>query len=130
MVVNAIIAAMAKHGIAGKPGIKVYHVASSAVNPLLLIDVVKYSYEHFICSPIINMETERETESIKEMKLFSSMDDFSSHIQTEIAQQRRFTISGSNSNAFQRLQKKCKVIFEHAMDMAKSYQPYTFFKGR
>ena len=126
MVVNAIIAAMAKHGIAGKPGIKVYHVASSAVNPLLLIDVFKYSYEHFICSPIINMETE----SIKEMKLFSSMDDFSSHIQTEIAQQRRFTISGSNSNASQSLQKKCKVIFEHAMDLAKSYQPYTFFKGR
>ena len=62
MVVNAIIAAMAKHGIAGKPGIKVYHVAYSAVNPLLLIDVFKYSYEHFICSPIINMETERETE--------------------------------------------------------------------
>ena len=76
------------------------------------------------------METERETDSIKEMKLFSSMDDFSSHIQTEIAQQRRFTISGSNSNASQRLQKKCKVIFEHAMDLAKSYQPYTFFKGR
>ncbi|KAL6344407.1 hypothetical protein AAG906_039663 [Vitis piasezkii] len=86
MVVNAIIAAMAKHGIAGKPGIKVYHVGSSAVNPLPLGDLFKYSYEHFICSPI-NMDTEGKTVDMKEMKFFSSMDDFSSHMQTEIVYQ-------------------------------------------
>ena len=128
MVVNAIIAAMAKHGIAAKPGIKVYHVASSAVNPLLFGDLFKYSHKHFNSSPIISMRTEGNTECIKEMEFFSSMDDFTSNIQTQVAEQRRFTISGSNTS--QRLQRRCKVIVEHAMDLARVYQPYMFFKGR
>ena len=127
MVVNAIIAAMAKHGIAGKPGIEVYHVGSSAVNLLPLGDLFKYSYEHFICSPI-NMDTEGKTTDMKEMKFFSSMDDFSSHMQTEIVQQRRLAISGNNAS--QRLERKCKMIVEHAINLARVYQPYMFFRGR
>ncbi|CBI39168.3 fatty acyl-CoA reductase 2, chloroplastic [Vitis vinifera] len=127
MVVNAIIAAMAKHGIAGKPGIKVYHVGSSAVNPLPLGDLFKHSYEHFICSPI-NMDTEGKTVDMKEMKIFSPMDDFSSHMQTEIVQQRRLTISGNKAS--QRLERKCKMIVEHAINLARVYQPYMFFRGR
>ncbi|KAL6344468.1 hypothetical protein AAG906_039724 [Vitis piasezkii] len=110
-----------------KPGIKVYHVGSSAVNPLPLGDLFKHSYEHFICSPI-NMDTEGKTVDMKEMKFFSSMDDFSSHMQTEIVQQRRLTISGNNAS--QRLESKCKMIVEHAINLARVYQPYTFFRGR
>ena len=128
MVVNAIIAAMAKHGIARKPCIKVYHVASSVVNPLLFGDLFKYSHKHFNYSPIISMHTEGNTEGIKEMEFFNSMDYFSPNIQTQVAEQRGFTISGSNTS--QRLQRRCKVIVEHAMDLARVYQPYMFFKGR
>ena len=33
MVVNATLAAMAKHGVAGRPEMNIYHIASSVVNP-------------------------------------------------------------------------------------------------
>ncbi|KAH9326758.1 hypothetical protein KI387_006936, partial [Taxus chinensis] len=45
MVVNATLAAVAKH--AGKPGIHVYHVASSVANPIKLQHVVEAIFEHF-----------------------------------------------------------------------------------
>ncbi|KAL6350645.1 hypothetical protein AAG906_025575 [Vitis piasezkii] len=95
MVVNAIIAAMAKHGIAGNQ-------ASKSTMLVLLGD--------------------------EGNEIFSSMDDFSSHMQTEIVQQRRLTISGNNAS--QRLESKCQVIVEHAINLARVYQPYTFFRGR
>ncbi|GMY22230.1 fatty acyl-CoA reductase 2-like [Fagus crenata] len=47
MVVNASIAAIAKHGIAAKPELNVYHVGSSTINPLVLSDVFKFSCDHF-----------------------------------------------------------------------------------
>ncbi|RVW92301.1 Fatty acyl-CoA reductase 2 [Vitis vinifera] len=59
---------------------------------------------------------------------FSSMDDFSSNMQTEIVQQRRLVISGNNAS--QRLERKCKMIVEHAINLARVYQPYMFFRGR
>lgn len=56
MVVNATLAAMAKH--VGKPGIKVYHVASSMANPLTIGTILKIVFEHFKYNPYINKEGE------------------------------------------------------------------------
>ncbi|KAL0011864.1 hypothetical protein SO802_006972 [Lithocarpus litseifolius] len=84
MVVNASIAAIAKHGIAAKLELNVYHVGSSAVNPLLIHDLFKFSCNHFTCSPLMN--SERTNIHINEMKFFNSMDKFTSYISDEIAQ--------------------------------------------
>ncbi|KAF3972479.1 hypothetical protein CMV_004028 [Castanea mollissima] len=45
MVVNASIAAIAKHGIAAKPGLNVYHVGSSIVNPITFKGLVNFCYD-------------------------------------------------------------------------------------
>ncbi|KAK9288642.1 hypothetical protein L1049_017102 [Liquidambar formosana] len=89
MVVNAMIAAMAKHGIAGKPDMNVYHVASSIANPLMLQDFFKFQYEYFRSSPLMDSKGKRI--DITEMRFSSSMDDFSSYIGKEILQQSGLT---------------------------------------
>eukprot|EP00250_Pteridium_aquilinum_P028391 c37079_g1_i1 orf=2-232(+) len=45
MVANAMLAAMARH--ARIPGLHIYHVASSVVNPLVFAKLAKMSEEHF-----------------------------------------------------------------------------------
>ena len=52
MVVNAMLAAMAKH--ACKPGLEIYQVASSNVNPLSLSSFVRFFEEHFQEEPFFD----------------------------------------------------------------------------
>ena len=129
MVVNASIAAIAKHGIAAKPELNVYHVGSSAVNPLLLHDLFKFSCDHFTCSPL--MDSKGKNICIKGMKFFSSMDNFSSYISDEIAQRSGLmdaTITDSKLRG--KLAIKCKKIVEHVVHLAKIYEPYAVDRGR
>lgn len=44
MVVNATLAAIAKHGIAKKPELQVYHIATSVANPLTFSDSFNYKF--------------------------------------------------------------------------------------
>ncbi|KAF9593433.1 hypothetical protein IFM89_022899 [Coptis chinensis] len=81
MVVNATLAAMAKHGAAGRPGMSIYQIASSVVNPLVFEDLAKLLFEHFNSSPCI--DTRGGPINVPKMKLFSSMEDFSSHLWTD-----------------------------------------------
>ena len=86
MVVNASIAlaAIAKHGIAAKPGLNVYNIGSSTVNPIAFEDVFKFSCDHFTSFPL--MDSKGKNISVTELKLFSSIDNFSSYISDAIAQ--------------------------------------------
>ncbi|XP_030970517.1 fatty acyl-CoA reductase 2-like [Quercus lobata] len=129
MVVNASIAAIAKHGIAAKPELNVYHVGSSAVNPLLVHDLFKFSCNHFTCSPLMN--SERTNIRINEMKFFNSMDNFASYISDEIAQRSGLmdtTITDSKLRG--KLEIKRKKIVEHVVHLAKIYEPYMVDRGR
>ncbi|XP_024524209.1 fatty acyl-CoA reductase 2 [Selaginella moellendorffii] len=55
MVVNTILASMAKH--AGKKGcLNVYQVGSSVVNPLTFDKLAKYTYEHFRSQPFVDQK--------------------------------------------------------------------------
>ncbi|KAJ4847377.1 hypothetical protein Tsubulata_218019 [Turnera subulata] len=54
MVVNAILAAMAKHGISTKPELHVYNVTSSLVNPLPVRDFFEYCYFQFTRKPLLD----------------------------------------------------------------------------
>ena len=84
MVVNAFIAAIAKHGIAAKPGLNVYNIGSSTVNPIASKDVFKFCCDHFTSFPL--MDSQGKNIRVTEFKFFSSMDKFSSYISDELAQ--------------------------------------------
>lgn len=78
MVVNATLAAMAKHGEAGKSESNIYQIASSVVNPLVFKDLATLLFDHFNSFPC--MDSKGKPIRVPKMELFSSMEDFSSHL--------------------------------------------------
>ena len=129
MVVNAFIAAIAKHGIAAKPGLNVYNIGSSTVNPIASKDVIKFCCDHFTSFPL--MDSQGRNIRVTEFKFFSSMDNFSSYISDEIAQGVGLMDAKiSDSILKSKLEMKCKKRAELIVDMAKLYKPYAFFRAR
>ncbi|KAF8369876.1 hypothetical protein HHK36_032091 [Tetracentron sinense] len=129
MVVNATLAAMAKHGMARKPEMNIYQIASSVVNPLVFQDLSKILYEHFKSSPYF--DSKGRPVHIPRMKLFSSMDDFASHIWTDAVQRSEIVAKAtSNGKVSPRLENVYRKSVEQAKYLANIYEPYTFYGGR
>ncbi|XP_030930989.1 fatty acyl-CoA reductase 2-like [Quercus lobata] len=129
MVVNTSIAAIAKHGIAAKPGLNVYHVGSSSVNLITFKDLVKFCYDHFTSSPL--MDSKGKNIHITEFKYFSSMDSFSSYISDELAQRSALMDATVLDTKLQgQLEMKSKKKAELILHMAQLYWPYAFYGGR
>ncbi|PIA60022.1 hypothetical protein AQUCO_00400713v1 [Aquilegia coerulea] len=122
MVVNAMLAAMAKHGAVRKPGLRVYHIASSVVNPLVHQDLCDYFFDYFNSSPY--MDLQRRPIKIQPAKVFNSMDDFHTHIHTEAIQR------SPNSPQGIRFSKRVQRSLDLAKHLAKLYEPYSFYEGR
>ncbi|KAK9128386.1 hypothetical protein Syun_017183 [Stephania yunnanensis] len=119
MVVNAMVAAASSKlsSMRLRSGIDVYHVASSAVNPLGTEELFGFSLEHFKTFPYKN--SKGMPINIEKLKLFNSVEDFNSHVE-EVGE----TSTGSTSQRFK------KKLIEQSKHLAKIYQPYTFYKGR
>ncbi|KAH9310667.1 hypothetical protein KI387_025702 [Taxus chinensis] len=76
MVANAILATMAKH--VGKAGMKVYQMASSVANPIVLRDLFGMFHQYFKAHPYVDARG-RLIKVNDTLKLFGNMEDFSSH---------------------------------------------------
>eukprot|EP00253_Pinus_taeda_P004114 PITA_04114 len=111
MVVNATLAAMAKH--AGKPGLKVYQVASSVANPIRVGKVINIIFEHFKCNPYIDNK-EKPIRLMKAITCVHTMEDFCGH---------DWDTSPSSKDGL-------SSSIEQLKYMAKIYEPYGFYKGR
>ncbi|KAK1259033.1 Fatty acyl-CoA reductase 2 [Acorus gramineus] len=129
MVVNATLAAMAKHGSVGKPGMNVYHIASSVVNPLVFKDLSRFLFEHFESSPY--MDSKGRPIHVSRMKLFHDMDDFSSYILSDAMERtNRLSKAASHEKVSERIKNMCMKSIEQAKYLADIYEPYTFYSGR
>ncbi|KAK0584597.1 hypothetical protein LWI29_015925 [Acer saccharum] len=130
MVVNATLAAVARHGTLQKPGINVYQIASSVVNPLIFQDLARLIYEHYNSSPYL--DSKGRPINVPSMKLFSSMEDFSEQLWRDAIQRSGLSPMASNSNGklSQKLEVICRKSVEQAKYLAKIYEPYTFYSGR
>ncbi|KAK6117507.1 hypothetical protein DH2020_048727 [Rehmannia glutinosa] len=129
MVVNATLAAMAKHGSAGKPEYSIYQVASSVVNPLVFRDLAKLLYEHFNSSPF--MDSNGTPVRVPKMKLFSSMEDFSSHLWRDAINRTGLgALANLDGKLSQKLETICRKSVEQAKYLANIYESYTFYGGR
>ncbi|CAM8892071.1 unnamed protein product [Rhodiola kirilowii] len=130
MVVNATLAAMAKHGKEAEPGLNIYHISSALVNPLLLDDVFNYSHEHFTQSAVHDMRGKKI--DIERMKYFSSAEKFSSYIQDMTRRDLNGSLDAAvpnNHKLSERLETKCKRRVDHFYHLAKIYEPYMFYRG-
>ncbi|CAM8971448.1 unnamed protein product [Rhodiola kirilowii] len=123
MVVNATLAAMARHGTEKKPGLNVYQIASSVVNPLVFEDLSKLMYEHYTSFPCL--DSNGLPIQVPTMKLFKCMDEFSAHIRHDALKR-----SESNSTNGKKLEAICRKSVEQATHLANLYEPYTFYAGR
>lgn len=129
MVVNATLAAIARHGMAQKPDINVYQIASSVVNPLVFQDLAKLLYEHYNSSPCL--DSKGRPIQVPSMKLFRSMEEFSTHLWGDAIQRSGLTaMASSNGKLSQKLEFICRKSVEQAKYLANIYEPYTFYGGR
>ncbi|CAI9097456.1 OLC1v1033888C3 [Oldenlandia corymbosa var. corymbosa] len=129
MVVNATLAAMAKHGEAGKSESNIYQIASSVVNPLVFKDLATLLYEHFGSCPCI--DSNGAPIHVPRMELFNSMDDFSSHVWREAMHRSGLAgMTHPNGKIPEKLENICRKSVEQAKYLANLYEPYTFYGGR
>lgn len=129
MVVNATIAAMVKHGSCTDPGMHIYHVASSNVNPLVFSQLADIMFEYFSTSPYV--DPTGQPVQVQPLKLFHDMSEFSDFILTD-AMEKSAKIAGSVSNerVSNRLKALCMKLVDQAKYLATIYEPYTFYGGR
>ncbi|KAL8041638.1 hypothetical protein ABFX02_10G177600 [Erythranthe guttata] len=129
MVVNATLAAMAKHGTSAKPGCNIYQVASSVANPLFLKDLVQFVYQHFTSSPFI--DSKGIPVRVPPLQLHVSKEDFSAYLSRHT---KNRTGLGNLSKTDEKLSRKldiiCKKLVEQANYLADVYGPCTFYGGR
>ncbi|CAD6202266.1 unnamed protein product [Miscanthus lutarioriparius] len=130
MVVNATLASMAKHGggAASGPGMHVYHVSSSTVNPLVFGDLSRFLFHHFTRCPY--SDAAGQPILVPPMRLFDTMEQFASYVETD-ALLRSVRASSSSSPALaQRARDLCARSVEQTVHLGSIYQPYTFYGGR
>ncbi|XP_054811030.1 fatty acyl-CoA reductase 2, chloroplastic-like [Prosopis cineraria] len=129
MVVNAAIAVMAKHANSGNLDLTVYHFGSSMINPISFGDMVDYWYKHFKCCPL--SDPKGNDISISKMKFFESIDAFSAFISSEMEKKSGLMEPISlEPNRYTKLILQCNKRARHFIQMARAYEPYTFYKGR
>jgi len=133
MVVNATLASMAKHGGAAAPagpGMHVYHVSSSTVNPLVFGELSRFLFQHFTRCPY--SDAAGRPIPVPPMRLFDSMEQFASYVETDAL--LRSARSSSSSPPEQRLSQRardlCAKSVEQTIHLGSIYQPYTFYGGR
>ncbi|KAE9621708.1 putative oxidoreductase [Lupinus albus] len=128
MVVNAMLAAMAKHGMNQKPDINVYQIASSMVNPLVFQNLANLLYEHYSSSPCI--DSKGRPILVPVMKLFNNTKEFYDHLWLDAIKKSGLTNMTHSKEVSQKLENKCRKSVEQAKYLANIYKPYTFYGGR
>ncbi|XP_051140653.1 fatty acyl-CoA reductase 2, chloroplastic-like [Andrographis paniculata] len=144
MVVNATLAAMAKHGGAaaveeeagegeeysGRGSSSIYQVASSVVNPLVFGELARVLHQHFERWPFTEAGTGRAIR-VPKMKLFGSMEEFSAHLWREAIQRTGLgALANLEGKLSHKLEAVCRKSVEQAKYLASIYESYTFYGGR
>ncbi|XP_021300449.1 LOW QUALITY PROTEIN: fatty acyl-CoA reductase 6, chloroplastic-like [Herrania umbratica] len=130
MVVNASMAAMAKQGLTGKPGLTVYHVTSSVANPVDLQTLLKSSSDHFNCFPIKDLKGPKIT-GTTDIKLFRSVDIFSSYIRGESTVGQN-ELKGGAASSDPKLRRRQETEYRKIklyIHLAKLYEPFSHYRG-
>ncbi|KAK4730759.1 hypothetical protein R3W88_023747 [Solanum pinnatisectum] len=124
MVVNATMAAMAKHGNLQNRQLNIYHVASSSINPVSFSQIFDYSYNFFKLFPFVNKKGDKC--EVKKMRFFDKILDVENYIWEVLSKQHEVQNGKELTKIQIRLIKK-KV--EYLKNFSKLHEPYMFYKG-
>ncbi|KAJ7556586.1 hypothetical protein O6H91_05G089100 [Diphasiastrum complanatum] len=128
MVVNATLAAMAKH--AGQPGLTVYQIGSSVVNPLIFERLADLTYEHFRSHPFVDQNGVPIV--TPKLRLFKDKISFRvfNYLNSELPRRLGRHLPWSKKN----ISETRRTLFDSAAQqithLIEIYTPYTFYKGR
>ncbi|MCD7467288.1 hypothetical protein HAX54_004628 [Datura stramonium] len=125
VVVNATMAAIAKHGYLQNSELNVYHVTSTSMNPISLSQIFEYSYDFFKLFPYVNSKGDKF--EVRKMKFFDKMSDFENYIWEVLLKQHEVLDEKELTKIRMRLIKR-KV--EYLKNFNKLYEPYMFYKGQ
>ncbi|KAH6770436.1 hypothetical protein C2S52_015239 [Perilla frutescens var. hirtella] len=134
IVVNATIAAIAKHGQMHRSELAIYQIASSVVNPLLHKDFFDYLHEYFSSEPLIELKNFAKIcyhDNVSKIKFFDNFDDFSNYTRQEIG--RRLGINDGvaiDGKHNLKLQRQLKANVTYAQQLCKLYEFAGFYKAR
>ncbi|XVE96177.1 hypothetical protein REPUB_Repub02eG0199300 [Reevesia pubescens] len=126
MVVNAILASMAKHGdgtIAMNEDINTYHLASSVANPLVSADWLKFLYQHFKSSPFI--DSTGKPIKVADINTFTSEEDFFVHLSRNAAKRNEVAAEMASAKDKQLEIIKSSKWLQRAKKFDAIYRPYT-----
>ncbi|XP_006361195.1 fatty acyl-CoA reductase 2-like [Solanum tuberosum] len=118
-VVNATMAAIAKHGYLQNPELNVYHVTSTLLNPFTLSQFFDYCYEYFTSFPFINSKGDKV--KIREMKYFNKMSNFENYIWEVLIKQHEVQDDLAQDEIIKlqkRFKKKVKYLKQFSLTMA------------
>lgn len=122
IVVNAMVAAMAKHGKSMESGLFTYHITSSTINPLTLFDLFKSFYNYFTLAPL--MDANGGQIRVEEVKFVDSIDEFRFFVEKAVLRKCTNNENGSSD------QKRNKRVIENITHLGRLYEPYFFYKAR
>ncbi|PHT32666.1 hypothetical protein CQW23_29003 [Capsicum baccatum] len=127
MVVNATMAAIAKHGYLQNPELNVYHLISTSLNPVTIAQFFDYCHEYFTSFPFVNSKGDKV--KIREMKYFNKVSAFENYIWKVIFKQHEVREDLAEEE-IKKVQKRFQKKVEYLKQFSKLYEPYTFYKGR
>ncbi|KAG8375853.1 hypothetical protein BUALT_Bualt09G0002300 [Buddleja alternifolia] len=134
MVANTTIAAVAKHGAINEPQLNVYHVASSALNPLKYSDFFEFLYDYFNSTPLNPSENNNNNNNISKIKCFDNFYDFSKYTRQEICRRNglgyKVTVGSDDEKIIRKLQSQCKAKVAYAEQLCKMYEFIGLFNAR
>ncbi|EFJ37876.1 hypothetical protein SELMODRAFT_270198 [Selaginella moellendorffii] len=140
MVVNSLLAAMSVH--AGRPGLSVYHVGSSTVNPLTFRELAACTEEYFQSNPVLD---ERGNPVERRMTFYDNKLAFSVHkflcysLPIHVRPPNFLALNScysfqvarlSGSRKLQNSAKRTAILAERLDQLVETYSAYTFYKGR
>nr|XP_024380705.1 fatty acyl-CoA reductase 2-like [Physcomitrium patens]PNR50630.1 hypothetical protein PHYPA_009816 [Physcomitrium patens] len=129
LVVNALLAAMTKH--AQNPGLQVYQVASSVVNPMTFELLADVALELFTKDPMIDRAG--QPVKLQRMRFVQSMTAFNLYLwfvyqlPLKLSKILPWMKRGKSSARRELIVKKTLEQFKY---LAYIYKPYTFYAGR
>ncbi|OEL29048.1 Fatty acyl-CoA reductase 2 [Dichanthelium oligosanthes] len=133
MVVNVMLASMAKHGQQPRgtaAGNHVYHVASSAVNPLLYGDLFQICYQYFTRSPLVNA-WRRMPILVQPIRFRDNMEQYASDVETNaLLRSGGSRVAASSEWLSRRAHDLRAKTVEHIVHLGRIYEPFTFYGSR
>ncbi|KAK4440623.1 Fatty acyl-CoA reductase 3 [Sesamum alatum] len=129
MVVNCMLAAIARHSNQPSRDLTIYHVGSSRRNPICLKDVQSLMYNYLLQKPFL--DDRGKPIKVGEVTILSSMSSFHRYIEVHYRPFLKILklLNMIFCNKFERSYTSSSRAVDYILRLVELYKPYTLFQG-